>query len=196
MQSIPDLVISIHRKLRNIKDLFIYNLLVIKDYIILVSNITKDTFKAKISQFNIKELIMKKAILSILLFVFIACQNTKVESVTAEKKVTKRIGMVIGIKPKVIDEYKRLHADSNPGVRDLLSIANMENFSIFIHQFDDGKYYLFGYYEYTGEDFDADMAALAKKERNIEWLKVCDPMQIPFEGQNSWSVMEQVYYNK
>jgi L-rhamnose mutarotase len=104
--------------------------------------------------------------------------------------------MVIGIKPEVIEEYKRLHDDSNPGVRDLLSVANMENFSIFIHQFDDGNYYLFGYYEYTGNDFEADMAKLAKEERNIEWLKVCDPMQIPFEGQNSWSVMEQVYYNK
>jgi L-rhamnose mutarotase len=69
-------------------------------------------------------------------------------------------------------------------------------FSIFLHQFDNGKYYLFGYYEYTGNDFEADMAEIARKERNIAWLKVCDPMQIPFEGKSSWSEMEQVYYNK
>jgi L-rhamnose mutarotase len=110
------------------------------------------------------------------------------------KKVTKRVGMVIGIKPEVIEEYKKLHADDNPGVRDLLKKANFANFSIFIHQFDDGKYYLFGYYEYTGTDFEKDMEELAKEERNIEWLKVCDPMQIPFEGEDSWSEMEQVYY--
>lgn len=127
---------------------------------------------------------------------FISCQQAETPQTADERIVSKRVGMVIGIKPEVIDEYKRLHADSNPGVRDLLSIAHLENFSIFIHQFDDGKYYLFGYYEYTGSDFDKDMAELAKKDRNIEWLKVCDPMQIPFEGQNSWSVMEQVYYNK
>jgi L-rhamnose mutarotase len=135
-------------------------------------------------------------LIPILLFLFIACTSPKTENIQTEDKAVKRIGMVIGIKPEVIEEYKRLHDDSNPGVRDLLSVANMENFSIFIHQFDDGNYYLFGYYEYTGNDFEADMAKLAKEERNIEWLKVCDPMQIPFEGQNSWSVMEQVYYNK
>ncbi len=29
-----------------------------------------------------------------------------------------------------------------------------------------------------------------------EWLKVCDPMQIPLEDEGFWAVMEQVYYNK
>ena len=43
----------------------------------------------------------------------------------------------------------------------------------------DGKGYEFRYYEYTGQDFEGDMALLAKELRNIEWLKVCDPMQIP-----------------
>jgi len=137
-------------------------------------------------------------LVSVLMFAFFACSNQEKEvtTMTVEKKVTKRVGMVIGIKPEVIDEYKKLHADGNAGVRDLLAIAHMENFSIFIHQFDDGNYYLFGYYEYTGDNFEKDMAELAVKDRNIAWLKVCDPMQVPFEGKNSWSEMEQVYYNK
>ena len=137
-------------------------------------------------------------LISILILSFISCTEKEVVEIekTSERKVTKRVGMVIGIKPEVIEEYKRLHADDNAGVRDLLTIANMENFSIFIHQFDDGKYYLFGYYEYTGDNFEKDMAELAVKDRNIEWLKVCDPMQIPFEGKSSCSEMEQVYYNK
>jgi L-rhamnose mutarotase len=111
-------------------------------------------------------------------------------------EVKKRVGMVIGIKPGVIEEYKGLHADDYPGVRDLLKNANFANFSIFIHQFDDGNYYLFGYYEYTGDDFEKDMSDLAKEQRNIEWLKVCDPMQIPFEGEDGWAEMEKVYYLK
>jgi len=142
---------------------------------------------------------IRKYLVIAMLFSFLYSCTTKNESgsVRSEsRKVTKRVGMVIGIRPEAIKEYKALHADSNPGVRDLLGEAHMENFSIFIHQFDDGKYYLFGYYEYTGDDYQADMEALAKKERNIAWLKVCDPMQIPFKDQNSWSVMEQVYYNK
>ncbi len=117
-------------------------------------------------------------------------------STGCEQKQVKRVGMVIGVKPEKIAEYKALHADSNPGVRDLLSKYHMKNFNIFMCRFDDGKYYEFGYYEYDGDNYEADMAALAAEPRNTEWLKICDPMQIPFRGQTSWSQMERVYYNK
>jgi L-rhamnose mutarotase len=102
--------------------------------------------------------------------------------------------MVIGIKPEAIPKYKELHADYNPGVRDLLTKYNMHNFSIFLHEID-GKFYEFGYYEYTGKDFETDMAKLDKEQRNIDWLKVCDPMQIPLKGEKSWAVMEEIYHN-
>ena len=71
----------------------------------------------------------------------------------------KRVGMVIRLKPECVEEYRRLHADSNPGVRDLLAKYHMRNFSIFLHQIG-GEWYEFGYYEYDGGDFDADMKAL------------------------------------
>jgi L-rhamnose mutarotase len=100
-----------------------------------------------------------------------------------------------GIRPDKIAEYKELHADSKPGVRDLLNKYHMHNFSIFLHKIE-GRWYEFGYYEYTGNDFEADMAKLAVEPLNIEWLKVCDPMQIPLKGEKSWAVMEQVYYNE
>ena len=106
----------------------------------------------------------------------------------------KRVGMVVGIKPEVIAEYKQLHADGNAGVRDLLDKFHMHNFSIFLHQIE-GRWYEFGYYEYTGDDFDGDMAKLAAEPRNQQWLKVCDPMQLPLKGEKSWSMMERVYYN-
>ena len=102
--------------------------------------------------------------------------------------------MVVGIKPDKIEEYKRLHADSNAGVRDLLTKYHMHNFSIYLQQIE-GKWYEFGYYEYTGDDFDGDMAKLAKEPRNIEWLKQCDPMQQPLPGEKSWTKMERVYFN-
>ena len=60
---------------------------------------------------------------------------------------------------------------------------------------DDGNFYEFGYYEYVGNDFEGDMEKLAAEPRNIEWLKVCDPMQVPLEGYESWAEMELVYYN-
>ncbi len=106
-----------------------------------------------------------------------------------------RIGMVIGIKSDQISAYEALHAASNPGVRDLLTKYHMHNFSIFIHQLDEGKYYLFGYYEYTGTDYKADMAKLSAEPRNQKWLSTTDPMQIPFSGEKSWAMMQEVYHN-
>lgn len=107
----------------------------------------------------------------------------------------KRVGMVVGIKPDRIEEYKQLHADENAGVRDLLNKYHMHNFNIFLQQMPDGKWYEFGYYEYTGDDFDGDMAKLAGEPRNIEWLKKCDPMQISLPGATGWTEMESVYFN-
>jgi L-rhamnose mutarotase len=110
-------------------------------------------------------------------------------------KEIKRVGMVVGIDPERIDEYKQLHADGNPGVRDILNKYHMHNFSIFLQQMPDGKWYEFGYYEYTGDDFEGDMAKMDAEPRTIEWLKVCDPMQIPLPGSDGWTVMERVYFN-
>jgi len=134
---------------------------------------------------------------ALLMAFIVGCAQQKEAAVTEkdEPKDVKRIGMVIGIKPDRINEYKEVHADSHPGVRDLLSKYHMENFSIFMHKLDNDKYYLFGYYEYTGENYEKDMAELAKEPRNNEWLQMTDPMQIPLPGEDSWSIMEQVYFN-
>ena len=130
-----------------------------------------------------------------LFFVISSSCKTNDAKKNVDKEV-KRVGMVIKIKPEYIEEYKALHSDLNSGVRDLLSEANMHNFSIFLHQLDDGNWYEFGYYEYTGDDFEYDMAKLDNHPRNIEWLKLCDPMQIPLDGYKGWAEMEQVYFNE
>ena len=132
---------------------------------------------------------------SALIFLALVCGCTTHNPPEKVKNEVKRVGMVIKIKPECIEEYKAIHSDSNAGVRDLLIEANMQNFSIFLHQLDDGNWYEFGYYEYTGDDFEGDMAKLEANPRNIEWLKVCDPMQIPLEGYDGWAEMEEVYYN-
>jgi L-rhamnose mutarotase len=106
----------------------------------------------------------------------------------------KRVGMVTQLRSDKLEEYKRLHADANAGVRDLLTKYHMRNFSIYLQQID-GKWYEFGYYEYTGKDFTADMSKLDKEPRNIEWLKVCDPMQVPLPGAKGWTQMERAYFN-
>lgn len=131
---------------------------------------------------------MKRQTLTALLLAVVAITGC------AHQQPPKRVGMVVGIRPEKIAEYKKLHADSNPGVRDILKKYHMQNFSIYLQKID-GKWYEFGYYEYTGRDFDRDMAKMAKEPRTIEWLKVCDPMQVPLPGAKGWTHMERVYLN-
>ena len=124
------------------------------------------------------------------MMLIVGCQGTHCQNPDS----IKRVGMVIGLKEDQIEEYKRIHADDHAGVRDLLTKYHLHNFSIYLQEID-GKYYEFGYYEYTGKDFEADMAKLAAEPRNKEWLEICDPMQIPLEGHDSWAEMELVYRN-
>jgi L-rhamnose mutarotase len=112
-----------------------------------------------------------------------------------ESSHAQRVGMVIGIKPDKLSAYEALHDASNPGVRDLLEKYHMHNFSIFVHQLADGKYYLFGYYEYTGADYKTDMEKLSAEPRNQKWLSATDPMQIPLKAEKSWTMMQEVYHN-
>jgi L-fuconolactonase len=65
------------------------------------------------------------------------------------------LAWVTRLRPEKTEEYKRLHADSNPSVRDLLAKYHRHNFSIFLQQIA-GKWCEFGCYEYTGRNFDGD----------------------------------------
>ena len=137
---------------------------------------------------------MKYWAASVLLVSFV-CMISGCSRVPDKHDRVKRIGMVIKVKADRLDEYLKLHSDNEPGVRDLLSKYNMRNFSIFMTQLEDGNYYEFGYWEYWGNDFDADMAAMEKEPRNKEWLAMCDPMQIPLPGEKGWREMDHIYFN-
>ena len=71
------------------------------------------------------------------------------------KLEAKRIGSVIGVKPDQIAEYERIHAEVWPEVLATLKRANVSKFSIF--RFEN---MLFSYMEYTGKDYEADMALI------------------------------------
>jgi len=106
----------------------------------------------------------------------------------------KRVGMVIGTIPEKLALYKALHADDNVGVRPILKKFHFQNFNIFITRMDDGKEYLFAYYEYTGDNFEKDDADLRADPEYAAWLNQTDACQAPLSGEKSWKMMEQVYF--
>lgn len=104
----------------------------------------------------------------------------------------KRYGMLIKVRPEKLDEYKELHANPWPGVLKTIHDCNIRNYSIYLK---DG--FLFGYYEYIGEDYAADMAKMAGDPVTQEWWKHTDPCQEPLSTRKEgewWSIMEEVFH--
>ena len=109
----------------------------------------------------------------------------------------KRYGSVIQVKADKLDYYKELHANPWPAVNKAIKEANIRNYSIYLTQFDDEKWYLFAYFEYTGDDFDADMEAMAEDSEVKRWWKETDPCQIGLDNRKEgdwWKGMEEVYH--
>lgn len=106
-----------------------------------------------------------------------------------------RMGMVIGIRPERIDEYKRLHANCWPEILAGLSAAGIRNYSIFLRE---PENLLFGYWEYHGRDFAADMAKIAAQEVTQRWWALCGPCQVPLATRAQgewWAMMEEVFHH-
>jgi L-rhamnose mutarotase len=104
----------------------------------------------------------------------------------------KRYGSVIRVRPEKLEEYKRLHAEVWPGVRKMIAECGLRNYSIY---YKDG--YLFSYYEYVGDDYEADMAKMAADPETQRWWAVCEPCQEPLETRAEgewWASMEEVFH--
>ena len=86
----------------------------------------------------------------------------------------RRFGQAIRVKPDRIADYEALHAAPWPSVLAALARANIRNYSIFRHGTT-----LFAYYEYVGDDYDADMAVIADDAETRRWWALTEPMQEP-----------------
>ena len=108
-----------------------------------------------------------------------------------------RYGMVIGVKPEKIDYYKKLHAAAWPGVLAKIKECHIRNYTIYLREVAKGQYLLFSTFEYTGDDFAADMARMAADPETQRWWKETDPCQLPIPTRGEkefWSRMEEVFH--
>lgn len=109
----------------------------------------------------------------------------------------KRYGMIIGLRPEKVAEYKQLHAAVWPEVLKKIRECQIRNYSIYLRRFEDGQYYLFSYFEYTGSDFAADMARMAADPATQRWWSFCEPCQRPLADRAPkewWANMEEVFH--
>ena len=93
------------------------------------------------------------------------------------------------------NEYKALHAAAWPDVLACITACNIRNFSIFLRT---PENLLFAYWEYHGEDFEADARKMAADPVTRRWWALTDPCQEPYETREEgawWASMEEVFYH-
>jgi L-rhamnose mutarotase len=103
-----------------------------------------------------------------------------------------RHASVLMLRPEKEVEYRTLHQAVWPEVVTRLRSSNISNFSIY---FRDGL--LVSYFEYWGDDYDADMAAIAADPTTKRWWELTAPCQEPIstaaEGE-LWAPMEELFH--
>lgn len=106
--------------------------------------------------------------------------------------VMRRFGSVIRLRPEHRETYLQLHRTVWPAVEARLTASHFTNYTIFIH----GDL-LFAYYEYTGDDYAADSAAIAADPATQEWWTLTDPCQERLDGTpegEQWAPMTEVWH--
>ncbi len=109
----------------------------------------------------------------------------------------KRIfGQIGRLKRECIETYCRLHETDvhTPrwaGVLETIRACNIQNYSIFIE--DD---VVFGYFEYTGEDYEADMEKMARDPVTQDWWANTRPCFTFYSAESKepfYSDMRQIF---
>lgn len=137
---------------------------------------------------------MKLKIIIILLsgFFLSGCQTQ-----TKTQPNMKRFASVTGLKADKLATYKALHANAWPEVLKKIKECHIQNYSIYLQKINN-DYYLFSYFEYTGDDFDADMKKMAEDPNTQRWWKETDPCQQPLPEaaakKEIWTNMEEVFH--
>ncbi len=76
-------------------------------------------------------------------------------------------------------DYRLLHNNVWPGVIDAIGASNISRFDIFLIEFGDNQPHLFYLFQYTGDNFEEDMAAQPNSPVNQRWWKFTDACQTP-----------------
>ena len=120
------------------------------------------------------------------------------KSAEKSRRPVRRFHGVTGLRKEKADYYFKLHAKVWPGVLRMIEQANIRNFSIAVKEIE-GKLYLFSYYEYVGDDYEADMKRVAADPETQRWYKETEPCQLPLPDAAAqgiiWSDAKEIFYN-
>ena len=100
-----------------------------------------------------------------------------------------RYGLWSKLRPEKTEEYDKLHESVWPLVLKIISSHNFRNYSIF--RLND---ILFTYYEYSGNDIEADMNDLNQEPIMQKWNDITDPCFIKTDNDEFYIRMKEVFH--
>ena len=93
------------------------------------------------------------------------------------------------LKPEKVEEYVKLHAEPWPELVQLMTECNLHNYSISIRGTE-----LYTYYEYTGEDYDADMRKMGETAVQQRWWQHSRPCFLYHEDGVYYDELKEIFY--
>ena len=105
-----------------------------------------------------------------------------------------RIAQIVSLRPEALTRYLELHASVWPDVLRTIRACRITNYSIFLRE---PEMLLFAYFEYVGDDFEADQAAMAADPVTQEWWAITMPMQQPLAERPEgawWAPAREVFH--
>ncbi len=103
-----------------------------------------------------------------------------------------RYGSVLRVPPENLARYAELHRAVWPSVLSMITACNIRNYTIF-HR----GGWLFSYFEYVGDDYQADMQKMAEDPATQAWWAVNSPLQEPLEDRAPgewWASMDELFH--
>ena len=101
----------------------------------------------------------------------------------------KRFIMYSQLKAEKINDYISLHKNPWPNLLELLSECNIKNYSISIR-----KDELYTYYEYVGQNYEADMKKMESSEIMQRWWTFSKPCFLHHEQGMYYEDLTEIFY--
>ena len=101
----------------------------------------------------------------------------------------RRFGQIATLKSGMVEEYDRLHAAVWDDVLKTIKECNLQNYSIYRK----GEL-LFAYFEYTGTDYDGDMAKMASDPVTQSWWTHTHPCFVQEKEGEFYTDMKELFH--
>ncbi len=103
----------------------------------------------------------------------------------------KRFTLYSRLKPEKVEDYIRLHAEPWPELMELLESCHIHHYSISLKGDE-----VFTYYEYTGTDYEGDMARMDSSEVMQHWWTFSKPCFLHHDEGHYYDDLQEVFYKE